>query len=72
MLFVFLTFLSCQEEELENLSNKEKTSIVTASRLTSSLPGNAEQGAMLHAHTWSFSGIEGAIPQIAAAGFNSV
>lgn len=27
---------------------------------------------MLHAYTWSFNGIEKAIPQIAAAGFNSI
>ena len=36
------------------------------------LPGHAEQGVMLHAHIWPFSGIEKAIPDIAAAGFNSV
>jgi alpha-amylase len=36
------------------------------------LPSSAEQGAMLHAHTWTFNSVKENIPAIAAAGFNSV
>ncbi|MEM6830154.1 MAG: alpha-amylase family protein [Bacteroidota bacterium] len=36
------------------------------------LPSDAEQGAMLHAHTWPFSSVEQAMADIAGAGFNSV
>ncbi|WP_165872302.1 alpha-amylase family glycosyl hydrolase [Tenacibaculum sp. M341] len=77
MLIILVTFFSCQKEELDDLSTPENVSSINnnntiASRISASLPGNAEQGAMLHAHTWPFDAIERAIPQIANAGFNSV
>ncbi|TPN87259.1 alpha-amylase family glycosyl hydrolase [Aquimarina algicola] len=72
LLFLLIVIFACQKEDLDNSLNEIETESTIDSKSRANLPNNAEQGAMLHTHTWPFSGIEQAIPDIAAAGFNSV
>ncbi|MBW1295417.1 alpha-amylase family glycosyl hydrolase, partial [Aquimarina litoralis] len=72
LLLLILFLFSCQKEELDTFPDQNSITSETNFNTKSSLPNSAEQGAMLHAHTWPFRGIENAIPDIAAAGFNSV
>lgn len=72
LLLLFLAILSCQNEGFDIPTNEATSAPKLASNLKTPLPSSAEQGTMLHAHTWPFRGVEQAIPAIAAAGFNSV
>ena len=50
------------------ISKKEGVRSQAKSLLNVGLPGNAEQGVMLHTHSWPFKSIAAAIPGIAMEG----
>ena len=72
LLLLSLCIFSCNQEKTLPTPKQVASLPVAIQSSVPALPANAEQGAMLHAHTWRFRDIEAAIPGIAAAGFNSV
>jgi len=66
-----LFLFACHTQE-DQLNDELQHTVVNNTRLAANLPSSAEAGVMLHTHTWPFSGIEKAIPDIASAGFNSI
>ncbi len=68
-LFIVLGLYSCEVQE--TVLPEEQSSNQAELKLTGSA-NSADRGVMLHAHTWPFSAIESAIPDIASAGFTSV
>lgn len=71
LLLLSLSIFSCNKEK-EQPAPKQLGSTSIALKTNVPLPVSAEQGTMLHAHTWPFKAIEGAMANIAAAGFNSI
>lgn len=64
LLFYFTVFPSQQSNFLQN-----KTSVVSAA---TTLPSTTKDGVILHAFDWSFNTIKNELPNIAAAGYNSI
>lgn len=72
LLLLSLSLFSCNQEKPQPTPKPSTLATSATLRTNVPLPSSAEQGAMLHAHTWRFRDIESEMANIAAAGFNSV